>query len=84
MPDQQISTYQRGITDHLCCSAEDAAMVEDIMRNHVFHSTLDWLSEAQFGRGALEAWNLLKSDREMFEGYYREAREAFAKGKSEV
>ena len=53
MPEQHLGPYQRDIMDQLGCSAEDAAMVEDIMRQHIFHSTLDWLSEAQFRRGAM-------------------------------
>lgn len=77
MPEQHIGPYQRDIMDQLGCSAEDASMVEDIMRNHVFHSTLDWQTKAQFRRGTREAWELLESDREMFEDYYRKARQAF-------
>ena len=81
MPEQQIGPYQRDIMDQLGCSAEDASMVEEIMRNHVFHSTLDWMSQMQFQRGAREAWELLESEREMFEDYYRKARQAFGEMK---
>ena len=77
MPEQHIGPYQRDIMDQLGCSADDAFMVEEIMRNHIFHSTLDWMSETQFQRGAREAWELLESEREMFEDYYRKARQAF-------
>ena len=83
MPEQHIGPYQRDIVDQLGCSAEDALMVEDIMRNHVFHSTLDWMSAAQFRRGAREAWELLESEREMFEDYYRKARQAFEEMRKE-
>ena len=83
MPEQQIGPYQRDIMDQLGCSAEDASMVEEIMRNHVFHSTLDWQSAAQFRRGAREAWELLESEREMFEDYYRKARQAFERMRKE-
>ena len=77
MSEQHIGPYQRDIMDQLGCSAEDASMVEDIMRNHIFHSTLDWQSDAQFRRGAEEAWALLEDEREMFEEHYRKARQAF-------
>ncbi len=77
MPEQHIGPYQRAIMEQLGCSAEDASMVEDIMRNHVFHSTLDWQSEAQFQGGAREAWAILEGDRAMFEEYYRGVRRAF-------
>ena len=83
MPEQHIGPYQRDIMDQLGCSAADASMVEDIMRNHVFHSTLDWLSDAQFRRGAREAWELLESDRELFEDYYRKARQTFEEMRKE-
>ena len=52
-------------------------MVVDLMEREIFHSTLDWVSDAQFRRGAREAWELLESDRELFEDYYRKARQAF-------
>jgi len=29
--------------------------IEDMMRNTIFHSTLDWQSKAQFNRGARDA-----------------------------
>ena len=77
MPEQDIGPYQRNIMDQLDCSAQDAAMVEDIMRNHVFHSTLDWQTASQFRGGAGDAWELLEADREMFTEYYRNARQAF-------
>lgn len=77
MPEQHIGPYQRDIMDQLGCSAEDAAMVEDIMRNHVFHSTLDWQTEQEFQKGARQAWAILEADRAMFEEYYRGVRRAF-------
>ena len=69
-----IGPYQRDILRQLGCSREDAAMVEDIMRRFVFHSTLDWQSERQFQKGVQEAWELLESDRGMFEEFYSAAR----------
>ena len=83
MSAQHIGPYKRDIMDHLGCSAEDAAMVEDIMRNEVFHSTLDWQSAAQLQRGAREAWAILEADRAMFEEYYRGVRKVFAEMKQQ-
>ena len=77
MPARFIGPYQRDIMQQLGCSANDAAMVEDIMRNEVFHSTLDWQSGADLQRGAREAWAILESDREMFENHYRDVQKAF-------
>jgi len=77
MSEEHIGPYQRDIMDQIGCSAADAVMVEDIMERHVFHSTLDWPSDAEFRRGAQEAWQVLEEDREVFEGYFRQARQTF-------
>ena len=57
------SFYQGLIIEATGVSEKDAGFVEDIMRNDVFHSTLDWQSRAQFVRGARQAVELLKSYR---------------------
>ena len=41
----------------------DARYVEDIMRNDIFHSTLDWQTRAQLVRAARKAADLLKAYR---------------------
>jgi len=69
--------------EQLGCRSADAAMVENIMRNEVFHSTLDWQSAAQLQRGAHEAWAILEADREVFENYYRDAQQVFGEMKSQ-
>lgn len=82
MPEEYIGPYRELIIGFLRCSPDDARMVEDIMRNEVFHSTLDWQSEAQLRRGAEQAWRILEKDRESFESYYRGVRAAFAEMKA--
>jgi hypothetical protein len=42
---------------------ETLAEIEDIMRNVIFHSTLDWQTPAQFARGAREAWDVVSYTR---------------------
>ena len=42
---------------------KEAGYVEEIMRDDIFHSTLDWQSRAQFVRGAREAAEMLKAYR---------------------
>lgn len=69
-----VGPYQKDIMCLLGCTPHDAAMVEDIMRRFVFHSTLDWQSEQEFNKGAREAWQLLEEEREMFEEFYAAAR----------
>jgi hypothetical protein len=59
------------------CSAEDAPKVEDIMRNEIFHSTLDWQTRAELRRGARLAYQVLNENRPEFEEYYRRTKEIF-------
>jgi hypothetical protein len=47
------------------CSELEAAAVEEIMRNNIFHSTLDWQSPEQYRAGALEAYEVLKHMRDL-------------------
>jgi len=46
---------------------QDIAMIENIMRSDIFHSTLDWQSRDQLVDGARAAHSLLVSNRELFE-----------------
>ena len=62
-----MSSYVEMICQDTGCTPEDAAMIEDIMRNDIFHSTLDWQSRAEFKTGAREAAKLLEENREMYE-----------------
>lgn len=78
-----LGPYKKQIIAELDCTADDAAMVEDIMRNEVFHSTLDWQSAAKLRRGAREAWAILDADREFFESHYRDARRIFEEMKQQ-
>ena len=55
-----MSFYQALIIKATGVSEKDAGYVEDIMREDIFHSTLDWQSRMQFVRGAREAAAMLK------------------------
>ena len=55
----ELRGYQRSISKAI--NITDVAIineVEDIMRNDIFHSTLDWQSHEQFVQGAKEAYEL--------------------------
>lgn len=54
---KNLSIYQKSIIEATKCSPDDAAEIEDYMRNIYFHSTLDWQSKAQFNKGARESYN---------------------------
>lgn len=58
------SYYARRIHEITKCSYQDLEEVEDIMRNSVVHSTLDWLTKEQFEVTALTAYDILQSLRE--------------------
>jgi hypothetical protein len=70
-------SYREMIMKDTGCSAEDAPMVEDIMRNDVFHSTLDWQTRAELRRGARLAYQVLNENRAEFEEYRRKTKEVF-------
>lgn len=87
-----MSGYEKDIVEVTGCSPEDAVMIEYIMREEIFHSTLDWQTAAQFNRAARKAATLLAADREVYEEFFRLGREAYqrlhtenqAKAKSEL
>ncbi|MHB2025100.1 MAG: hypothetical protein ACYCPQ_00470 [Elusimicrobiota bacterium] len=58
-----MSFYQDLIIKATGVNKKDAGYVEDIMREDIFHSTLDWQSRARFVRGAREAVEMLKAYR---------------------
>jgi len=55
-----MSPYQQVIVDATAASGKESEYIEDIMRNDIFHSTLDWQSRAQLARGARAAMKMLK------------------------
>ena len=74
-----MTHYEKMIVEDTGCAPEEVSMVEDIMRNEVFHSTLDWQSRAQWRKGAKEAYTILEANRPEYEEYSRKAREVFEK-----
>lgn len=74
---EDLGFYEKMIVTDTGCDLDDAHKIENIMRDDVFHSTLDWLSRAQFRRGAREAFELLKAERPMYEAYFAQTRRVF-------
>lgn len=54
------SFYRQLIIETTGVNDRDAAYIEEIMREDIFHSTLDWQSRTQFVLGAREAVEMLK------------------------
>lgn len=50
--------YKESILAATKCKEHEVAEVEDLMRNVILHSTLDWLSKSQFNKAAKEAYEL--------------------------
>jgi hypothetical protein len=84
MSERKVGPYQKRIRLVMRCSASDAAMIEDIMRNDVLHTVaLDWLSNAKFDAAAREAVILLDENRAEYEKFYAGARAMFEQGQRE-
>lgn len=54
----KLSYYAKLIIESTGCKESEVAEVEDIMRNDVVHSTLDWLTKAQFKKYAKQAYEV--------------------------
>ena len=55
----------------------DLAMIENIMRDDIFHSTLDWQTAEQLSAAARQAFDLLNRNRELYEASRASALAAF-------
>ena len=77
-----LGHYGKTIVVDTGCALSDATKVEVLMRDFVLHSTLDWLSRAQFRRVAREAYELLQAERPMFDDYFAQTRRAYEEMKA--
>jgi hypothetical protein len=64
-----MTAYESLIIEDTGCKLGDAPLIEDIMRNEVFHSTLDWQTRGLLRQGARKAAKILEGNREMFEDF---------------
>ena len=55
-----MKTYAESIIKYTNCKISEVKEVEEIMREDILHSTLDWLSKEQFKKVANEAYELYK------------------------
>jgi hypothetical protein len=60
-----LSCYEQRIVEVTGCSRREAQFVEEVMRSHISHSTLDWLTAAHFAATARDAYALYL---ELFQG----------------
>ena len=79
-----MSGYTKDIVEALDCKKSDAVMIEYIMREEIFHSTLDWQTEAEFNRAARKAAKMLASGRQTYEELFTATRAAYRRFKAEI
>jgi len=64
------SPYAPLISEATGARADDLHKIETIMRDEIFHSTLDWQTAAQLTDAATQAYRLLRSNRAFYEMHF--------------
>lgn len=62
--------YQEIIFEATQCNEKDGLIIEEIMREDIYHSTLDWQTREQLHAAAKQAQTLLNQYRKMYERIY--------------
>jgi hypothetical protein len=62
-----MSSYQNMIIEDTGCDPSHVRMIEHIMREDIFHGTLDWQTRPQLRRAARDAVQLLENHRALYE-----------------
>ena len=78
-----MTEYTRDVVALLGCTETDAMIIEYIMREEIFQSTLDWQTKAELNRAARNAAQLLAVDRATYEEFFVAKRAAFQQSKEE-
>ncbi len=79
-----MSPYHHLIQDATGAPECDLAMIERIMREDIFHSTLDWQSDEQLKKAAIQARQLLDQNRDLYEAERKLISALFLKNKQEA
>lgn len=64
---KKLNPLHRLICEATGAKAGDLPLIENIMREEIFHSTLDWQTREQLRDGARQAYARLNEDRELYE-----------------
>ena len=72
-----MSSYREMILEDTGCTTGDAGLIEHIMREDVFHSTLDWQTRAELRRAACKAAKMLAKNRDLYEQEWAQTRAVF-------
>ena len=63
----RMNPIRRLIQDATQAPAKDLALIENILRDEIFHSTLDWQTRELLCDAAQQAFARLNADRELYE-----------------
>jgi hypothetical protein len=66
-PSPRKNSLRNLIEEATGAPVSDLAMIENIMRDDIFHSTLDWQTSEQLVGAARQAFALLNANRELYE-----------------
>jgi hypothetical protein len=66
-PVPHLNSIRRLIEHATGAMAGDLELIENIMRDDIFHSTLDWQTRDQLADAARQAFALLNDNRELYE-----------------
>ncbi len=83
-PRSPLSSYQRKVLQQLGCTHEEALIIEDLMRTEILHSTLDWLSDAEFRKAAGQAGLLFCRHRKMYVEFFQSKQALFNQMRKEA
>jgi hypothetical protein len=78
------SPYAPLIAEATGARAADVSKIETIMRDEVFHSTLDWQTEAQLADAATQAYHLLRTNRAFYEMHFSHMTTVFHEMRAET
>ena len=78
-----MSAYSDIIIKATGASGDDVIIIENIMREEIFHSTLDWQTARQFAAAARAAQVRLRDDYEFYHLVLADRRLAFEESKLE-
>lgn len=78
------SPYAPLIAEATGARADDLSKIETIMRDEIFHSTLDWQTEAQLADAATQANHLLRTNRAFYEMHFSHMTTVFQEMRAET
>jgi hypothetical protein len=78
------SPYAPSIASATGARADDLSKIETIMRDEIFHSTLDWQTEAQLADAAIQANRLLRANRSFYEMHFSHMATVFEETRAET